>query len=95
MQFFTTAAIAALAIVTPAFASPAPASTNCKLKSKDSNFTISNFEFNSLAKYSTPSHLATSQASVAFNIFVSAKDETLRCTAETDNTYPNYFDGEQ
>ena len=57
------------------------------------NFVISNLEFNSLAKYSTPSHLATSQATVQFDFSITAKAETLTCKAQTVSTYPNYFDG--
>ena len=87
MRLLTTFALASAAIA-------APAADSCTSDSSQSaNFTISDFTFDGVATYSTPSHLATSEGTVSFNLKVSPIKKAIHCSAATTGTYPTYFDG--
>jgi polyisoprenoid-binding protein YceI len=84
--------VAALALASAAIAAPV-AESACTKAAKDLTFQIRDFTFNSKAIYSTPAHLATSEGAVDFDFAVSAKKNSIHCSATTVSTYPNYFDG--
>jgi Alternaria alternata allergen 1 len=51
-------------------------------------------DYDSSHTYSTPSHLATAKATIAFQLSASSGDYDLDCTATSVN-YGIYFDGSQ
>ena len=81
--------LAALSAVSVALAAPA---VTCGVGGNP-KFDIKDFVFSSQARYSTPAHLATSQANVTFSLLLPTKPKALSCSATTAGTYPNYFDG--
>ena len=87
MQLITVVALASAALAAPT------AESACTKAAKDLKFEITDFTLNSSAIYSTPAHLATSEATVNFDLGVSAKKNPIQCSAESVSTYPNYFDG--
>lgn len=90
MQLLSVLTLASIAI-----AAPAATSNSCTNPSvQDIEFAITDFNFAGQAKYSTPAHLATSEAKVSFDVVLSGKPRiTISCSATTDETYPTYFDG--
>lgn len=84
--------ITALGFAAVALAAPAPES-QCLKAANDLTFQIRDFTFDSKAIYSTPSHLATSEGTVAFDFAVSGKKNPIHCEATSVSTYPTYFDG--
>ena len=88
MQLITVAAFASAALAAPA------AQSACTKAAQDLTFSIKDFTFDSQAIYSTPSHLATSEGHVDFDLAVSAKKQPIHCSADSVSTYPSYFDGQ-
>lgn len=84
LQLATALSLASIALAAPA--------VTCGV-GNDPDFGIEDFIFSSHARYSTPSHLATSEASVTFSLLLPTKPKALSCSATTVGTYPNYFDG--
>lgn len=85
-SFLTTLTLASAAAAIPAAAPACGAG-------KTTDFIIKDFLFSSQATYSTPSHLATSEANVTFSLKLPTKPKLVSCSATTVGTYPNYFDG--